>query len=44
MATLNIMYQNVRGLRTKRPEVKANIYINNAEVLCFTKSWRKEGV
>lgn len=40
---LKIIYQNVRGLRTKTAHFKRNISVSSGNVHCITESWLHDG-
>lgn len=44
MATFSVMYQNVRGLRTKLVEFKTNLATNSPDIIFITESWLKDGI
>lgn len=41
--SLDIIYQNVRGLRTKTNEFNACLLSSNADIVCVTESWLNAG-
>nr|XP_049692398.1 uncharacterized protein LOC126053707 [Helicoverpa armigera] len=44
MASFNIFYQNVRGLRTKTNTFYRNVCSNGFDVICLTETWLTEGI
>lgn len=38
MALISVLYQNVRGLRTKLIDFKQNVSVSNVEILCISES------
>lgn len=44
MAPLNILYQNVRGLRTKTNDFFRNVLGCNSDIICIIKTWLLPGV
>lgn len=42
--TLNILYQNVRGLRTKTIEFYRNLLKNNFDIILITETWLISGI
>lgn len=36
---INVLYQNVRGLRSKLMEFKQNVLVNSPDIICITESW-----
>jgi hypothetical protein len=43
-ACLTLLYQNVRGLRTKRNDFIDNVFANNFKVYCITKTWLNDTI
>lgn len=39
---MRILYQNVRGLRTKTTELKLSLTQQNEDVVCLTENWLNE--
>lgn len=39
---MRILYQNVRGLRTKTTELKLSLTQQNEDVVCLTETWLNE--
>lgn len=44
MASLDIFYQNVRGLRTKTKEFLTNVLNSDYDVICITETWLHPGI
>lgn len=42
--SLNVFYQNVRGLRTKTIELKNNILCSEYDIIIITETWLHEGI
>lgn len=42
--TLNVYYQNVRGLRTKLKDFKLNVNANSHDIILITESWLHSGI
>lgn len=42
--TLELLYQNVRGLRTKTREFKCSILSSNYDLICITETWLLPGI
>lgn len=42
--TLNLIYQNVRGLRSKTHELTMSIDTNDSDIICLTESWLNDSV
>lgn len=42
--SLSILYQNVRGLRTKTREFYNNVICSNSHIIAVTESWLCEGI
>lgn len=42
--TLNIYYQNVRGLRTKTIDLFNNVICNDFDIIIFTETWLNSSV
>lgn len=44
LKTLEIFYQNTRGLRSKAVEFMSNILLSPSEIICLTETWLCPGI
>ena len=42
--SLSVLYQNVRGLRTKLNEFKQNLNVNHPDIVFITESWLNDNI
>lgn len=42
--TLEVYYQNTRGLRTKSDEFMSNILLSSSDIICLTETWLCAGI